>query len=445
MGVQGAIAPALLPFENRSEMPDSQARARDFCAPSDCTWRMRLLHFFVIAGPGCMAMLADTDAGSIVTAAQSGARWGYRLLWLQILLIPVLYLVQELTVRLGLYTGKGQGSLILENFGSNWARLTGLVLFVSAIGALITEFVGIAAAGSLFHISAVYSVGLGVLFLLGIVLSGSYRRVERIGIAVGLFEIALVIAAFMAHPDARTIGEQFFSAPIRNHEYLNLVAANVGAVIMPWMIFYQQSAIVDKGLCCSCTDNYSCCRWDTAVGSVFAQAVMAGALILTAATIGKVNPDAPLGSVQQIAYAITPLMGRFGGTILFAVGITSAALIASIVVSLAAAWGVSEMFGAAKSFNMGLKEAPGFYAAYTCGIIAAGVFVLRGSHLVGLTILVEIVNTLMLPLVLGFLFLLAMRLLPLSMGVKRWEKAVLVAIYVTLSALSIVTVVNMFT
>jgi Mn2+/Fe2+ NRAMP family transporter len=103
-------------------------------------------------------------------------------------------------------------------------------------------------------------VGLGVVFLLGMVLSGSYSRVERIGIAVGLFEIALVIAAFMAHPDVSTIGDEFFSVPITDHEYLNLIAANVGAVIMPWMIFYQQSAIVDKGLCCSCENNYNCCR-----------------------------------------------------------------------------------------------------------------------------------------------------------------------------------------
>jgi Mn2+/Fe2+ NRAMP family transporter len=390
-----------------------------------------------------MAMLADTDAGSIVTAAQSGARWGYRLLWLQFLLIPVLFLVQELTVRLGLSTGKGQGRLIRENFGRNWAWFTGIVLFVSAIGALVTEFIGIAAAGSLFHIKACYSVGLGVVFLLGIVLTGSYSRVERIGIGVGLFELALLIAAFMARPDIDTIGSQFLSIPIMNHEYINLVAANVGAVIMPWMIFYQQSAIIDKGLCIACEDNYYCCRLDTALGSVFAQLVMAGALVLTAATIGRINPEVPLQSVQQIAYAITPLLGRLGGIILFAVGITSAALIASIVASLAAAWGVSEMLGAGKSFNMSIREAPGFYAAYSCGIIAAGLFVLQGSHLVELTIFVEIVNTLMLPLILAFLFILALRLLPDSMRIKRWEKAALLSIYVGVGALCIFTVINM--
>jgi NRAMP (natural resistance-associated macrophage protein)-like metal ion transporter len=137
-----------------------------------------------------MAMLADTDAGSIVTAAQSGARWGYRLLWLQILLIPILYFVQELTVRLGLSTGKGQGSLIHDHFGRGWAWFSVIVIFISAVGALITEFVGISGAGLLFQIPPQYSVGLAVIFLLGIVLTGSYRRVELIGIAVGFFEVS---------------------------------------------------------------------------------------------------------------------------------------------------------------------------------------------------------------------------------------------------------------
>ena len=409
----------------------------------ECTLRRRLAHFFSIAGPGCMAMLADTDAGSIVTAAQSGARWGYRLLWLQLLLIPILYLVQELTVRLGLFTGKGQGSLIRDTFGRGWAWFSAVVLLVSTVGALITEFVGIAAAGSLFAIPVPYSVGLGVVFLLGVVLTGSYRRVERIGIAVGLFEVALVIAAFMAHPDVSEMRNEFFSVPIKDSEYVTLVAANVGAVIMPWMIFYQQGAIVDKGLSCSCDGNYRCCRWDTAVGSVFAQLIMVGALVLTAATIGKINPSASLDSVEQIADAITPLIGLLGGKILFAVGITSASLIASIVVSLAAAWGVSELLNAGRSFNMSVKEAPGFYFGYACLIIAAGFFVLGDFHLVGLTILVEIVNALVLPIILGFLLLLALRLLPAPMSLKGWEKALLCSIYIALSALSVFTVVNM--
>jgi NRAMP (natural resistance-associated macrophage protein)-like metal ion transporter len=402
------------------------------------------LNFFTIAGPGYMAMLADTDVGSIVTAAQSGARWGYRLLWIQIILIPVLYWVQELTVRLGLSTGKGQGRLIREHFGSTWARITAVVLFISVLGALVTEFVGIAGAGMLFHIPPQYSVGLAVIFLLGIVLTGSYRRLELIGIAVGLFEVSLVIAACLARPDVNTIKSQFFSVPIGNHAYLTLIAANVGAIIMPWMIFYQQGAIVDKGLYCACADNYQCCRWDTAIGSVFAQIIMVAALVLTAATIGRVNPNAPLDSVQQIADAVTPLMGEMGGKVLFAAGITSAALIASIVVSMAAAWGVGELLGVKTSFNVSVKEAPRFYITYGLGIVAAGVFVLLGFHLVEVTIFIEIVNALMLPLILGFLFLLAFRILPAPLRLKKWQKGLFGLIYVLISVLAIFTVAHFF-
>jgi Mn2+/Fe2+ NRAMP family transporter len=426
-----------------------QAQAGNRCkgrvkriSPADCTWQRRIFNFFAIAGPGYMAMLADTDVGSIVTAAQSGARWGYRLLWVQLIFIPILYWVQELTVRLGLSTGKGQGSLIREHFGRTWARITAVVLFISVLGALVTEFVGIAGAGLLFHIPPQYSVGLAVIFLLVIVLTGSYRRLELIGIAVGLFEVSLVIAAYLAHPDVGAIKNQFFSLPFKDHAYFTLIAANVGAIIMPWMIFYQQGAIVEKGLYCSCEDNYQCCRWDTAIGSVFAQIIMIAALVLTAATIGRVNPNAPLDSVQQIADAVTPLMGGIGGKVLFAIGITSAALIASIVVSMAAAWGVGELLGVRTSFNAGVKEAPKFYSAYGLGIVAAGAFVLLGFHLVEITILVEIVNALMLPLILGFLFLLAFRLLPASMRLKKWHKGLFGVIYVLLSVLAIFTVAH---
>jgi Mn2+/Fe2+ NRAMP family transporter len=413
-------------------------------SPSACTWQRRLLNFFVIAGPGYMAMLADTDVGSIVTAAQSGAQWGYRLLWVQLIFIPILYWVQELTVRLGLSTGKGQGRLIREHFGPTWARITAVVLFISVLGALVTEFVGIAGVGLLFHISPRYTVGLAVIFLLGIVLTGSYRRLELIGIAVGLFEISLVAAAYLARPEMSEIKNQFFSIPIGDHAYFTLIAANVGAIIMPWMIFYQQGAIVDKGLYCACEENYECCRWDTAIGSVFAQAIMIAALVLTAATIGRVNPNAPLNSVEQIADAITPLMGEIGGKVLFAAGITSAALIGAIVVSMAAAWGVGDLIGMKTSFNRSVKEAPTFYLVYGLGIVAAGVFVLLGFHLVEVTIFVEIVNALMLPLILGFLFLLAFRLLPPHMRLTKWHKGLLGLIYVLISVMAIFTIAHLF-
>lgn len=407
------------------------------------SWRRRMFHFLIIAGPGLMVMLADTDVGSIVTAAQSGAQWGYRLLWLQMLLIPILYIVQEMTVRLALSTQKGHGDLIKDQFGVVWSWFSVGTLFLSVIGALVTEFSGLSSVGSLFHVAPVFSVGLAVVFLIGIVISGSYRKVELIGIFVGLFELLLIVAAVLAHPDFNTMKNQFFNIPIRNGGYLNLLAANIGAVIMPWMIFYQQGAMVDKGICYSCKDDLKCSRWDTAIGSVLTQVVMAAVLVVSAATLGRVNPDAPLDSVAGIARALTPIMGEVSGKILFAVGVTGAALVASIVVSLAAAWGFGELLGVNRSLNMKFKEAPWFYVAFALGVIAAGLVVLSGLPLVNLCVGVEILNSLLLPVVLGFLIVLAFRVLKPPFAMHIWEKIAVVVIYVSVVVLGIVVIIGL--
>ena len=149
--------------------------------------RLRWLRFGMLAvwGPGLVVMLADTDAGSVITAAQSGAQWGYRMVLPQLILIPILYVVQEMTVRLGIVTGQGHGALIRARFGRGWAWVSAATLFASAIGALLTEFAGIAGVGELFRVSRWLTIPVATAALLGLMLTGSYRRVERIGIAVG--------------------------------------------------------------------------------------------------------------------------------------------------------------------------------------------------------------------------------------------------------------------
>ncbi|VBB08256.1 natural resistance-associated macrophage protein, partial [Lucifera butyrica] len=231
------------------------------------------LAFLAAMGPGLTVMLADTDAGSIITAAQSGAQWGYKLLVLQLLLIPILYFIQELTTRIGITTGRGHGQLIKDYFGAKWAWISVITLFVSAIGALVTEFSGIAGAGLLFGIPEWASVGLAAVLLIFISTTGRYLRVERIAIAIGLFELIFIPAAVYAHPEPSAIIQALTgSQPLGNSGYWLLIAANIGAVIMPWMIFYQQGAVVDKGLSSS-TIKYS--RLDTALGSVVTQIIMA--------------------------------------------------------------------------------------------------------------------------------------------------------------------------
>ena len=370
---------------------------------------MLMILFFSAVGPGLVVMLADTDAGSIITAAQSGAEWGYKLLLAQLILIPILYIAQELTVRLGTTTGMGHGELIKHHFGKYWAWLSVTTLMISCLGAIASEFSGIAGVGELFGISPYLSVGLAVLFLGAIVYSGTYRSVERIAIVIGLFELVFFVVAYKAHPNWHDIQTHFLQIPWHNHDYLFLLAANIGAVIMPWMIFYQQSAIVDKGLH---REALPFSRWDTLIGAILTQCVMAAVLVATAATIGKTNPGASLNTVQEISRELTPYLGHHIGVVLFAFGMTGASMVAAIVVSLTAAWSLGEVTGYKRSLSCDPKRAPWFYVVYTVIILVGAGFVLSGVNLIKLNIGVEVMNAFLLPIVLGFLFLLATKALP---------------------------------
>jgi NRAMP (natural resistance-associated macrophage protein)-like metal ion transporter len=376
--------------------------------------------FLTVLGPGIVVMLADTDVGSIITAGASGVQWGYKLLALQFILMPILYIVQELTVRLGIFTGKGHGELIREAFGRQWAWVSVTGLGVATIGALLTEFSGVAAVGELFGVPRALSLALAAGFLLLVVWTGSYRRVERVAIALGLFEFAFFWVAWVAHPQGAAMAEGLTHMPFGNKDYLYLVAANLGAVIMPWMIFYQQSAVADKKLR---PDQYREARWDTAIGAVITQLIMAAILVAAAATIGKSNASASLNSIGDIAKALTPFLGPEIGRIVFGLGTLGAAMVAAIVVSLASAWGFGEVTGYKHSLEYHPFEAPWFYGVFTAAVIGGAVVVAVAPDLVSLNIGVEVMNALMLPLVLGLLVLLAIRMLPDEhklRGVYKW-------------------------
>lgn len=370
------------------------------------TWK----HFLAVLGPGLVVMLADTDAGSLITAAQSGAQWGYKLLAPQLILVPILYAVQELTVRLGLVTGKGHGELIREKFGLPWVMLSVSTLVLSCLGALLTEFSGLTGVGLLFGVPAWLTMLITAGGLIAIVLTGSYRSVERVAVCLGLFELVFILVAWYAHSDGAAILAGMAQPELGNSKYVYLLVANIGAVIMPWMVFYQQSAVIDKGLV---ENDLQPARWDTLIGSIATQIVMAAALIVCAATIGKSNPNAPLDTVQQIAEAITPFLGVFNGRILFALGMSGAALVAAIVVSLTAAWGVGEMFGFKRSLEHHPQEAPWFYSIFVGAVTLTAVVVASDkANLVAISVGVQVMNALLLPIVLGFLFTLGCRALP---------------------------------
>ncbi len=379
-------------------------------------------------------MLADTDVGSILTAAQSGAQWGYHLLGLQLLLIPILYVVQELTVRLGIFTGKGHGELIRNTFGVGWAWVSVAGLAVATVGALLTEFSGVAGVGELFGVPRAWSLTLAAVFLLTIVWTGSYRRVERVAIALGLFEVVFIWVALQAPVDPRALAHGLTSVPAHHAGFLYLVAANIGAVIMPWMVFYQQSAVADKKLR---PEQYTAARLDTAIGAALTQVVMAAVLVVAAATLWAGHLSPPLGTVGQVAQALTPFMGKTLGHTLFGLGILGAAMVAAIVVALAAAWGFGEVTGYKHSLEYHPFEAPWFYVVFTFGVLGGALIVALAPNLVALSVGVEVMNALMLPVVLGFLVALAVKALPPEHRLRGWYFWVVLGVVIVTSSLGV--------
>jgi Mn2+/Fe2+ NRAMP family transporter len=361
-------------------------------------------------GPGLVVRLADTDVGSLVTAAQSGAGFGYRMVLPQVVLMPILYVVQEITIRLGVVIGKGHGALIRERFGPWWALLSAATLFAAGVGALLTELAGVAGVGDLFGVPDTVTVPVAAAFLIGIALTGSYRRAERIGIACGLAELVFVPAMLLAHPNVHAIAAGLGHLPLRNGSYVLLLAANVGAVIMPWMIFYQQGAVIDKKLQ---PRHIRAERRDTAVGAVLTQAIMLVMVVTFAATVGRSHLGAALDTVGQLSDALRPFLGTVGAKVLLGVAMLGAALVAALVASLAGAWGIAEVLGWAHTLNQRpSRQTAKFTITYALAHVLGAVIVLSSIDLVGLVVDVEVMNALLLPIALGFLLVLEAKALP---------------------------------
>ncbi|APC16202.1 NRAMP family metal ion transporter [Pseudomonas frederiksbergensis] len=391
-------------------------------------FRQRLTRLLAAMGPGLVVMMADTEAGSVITAAQSGAQWGYRLLLLQFLLVPLMFMAQELTVRLGLCTGKGYVELVRQRFGRALAMSTAIVLLLSCFGALLTQMSGLVGAGSLFGIPGWLILFTLVVFILGMVLTGSYHSVERVTLAVGLFGLAFLVMAVKAQPDVRQILHDIVRMPLNNPDYLYLLAANLGTSVMPWTVFYQQSALIDKGLG---AEHLPLARIDTLVGAVFCQVLTAAIVIAAAATLG--GHGAGLESIAQIGEAFGALIGPTWGEAVFAIGLAGGALVATIVVCLSAVWAVGEALGVRHSLEQHPLDAPWFYGPFALLLIGGALLVASGVNLIRLSIAVGVLNALLIPLILLLLFLLARSVLPPEHRL-RGRYALAVAVIFTLTS-----------
>ncbi len=362
--------------------------------------RLELRHLVAVLGPAWIVMLADVDAASVVTAAQAGSQFGYAMLLPLILLIPVLYVVQELTARLAIVTGLGHAELIRERYGMRWGAVAVLSMAAIDLLAYVAEFAGIVLGASLVHIAAPVAVGGALLLHAAMVLTGSYRRFERLALVLSLGLFAFVGLALLAHPDPHAVLDGLTGAqPVGRPGYLDLVVANVGAVIMPWMIFYQQAATVDKGLG---LPDLRAARWETLVGAIASELLMA-AIVIAAAAASAAGPVRALTAGGLALPAGLAALASDGGGVLVAIGMVGSGLLAAIVISLSSAWAWGELFRWPHSLNLSFRRAPAFYALYVLEIVPAAVVALVAQNLVAVVIGAMVLNVVVLAIPLAFL------------------------------------------
>jgi len=348
-------------------------------------------------------MLADTDAGSVITVAQSGAQWGYRLLLPNLLLIPAMFLAQEVAMRLGLATRRGTVALVLQNYGRLPAAVLLIALTASCFGALVSELSGLAGAAQSFGVPTGIAMAGTVGALMLIVVTGSYRKVERVALSLGALELAFLAMAWRASPGLAPIVREAALIPLRDHGYLYLLAANLGTSVIPWTLLYQQSASVDKRL----EPRHAwAARWETLAGVMLCQIITSALLIAAAATLGR---GTPLDTVPEIEDAFTATLGIAVGRIVFVLGLSGGALVATIVVCLTLAWTIGELLGLRHALEQYPRQAPAFYGSLCLMLAAAGWLVASGIDQISLSIGAGVLNALLLPIVLGFLYALARR------------------------------------
>jgi Mn2+/Fe2+ NRAMP family transporter len=368
-------------------------------------------------GPGILVMLADADVGNVVTAAKAGAAFGFRLLPLLIVLIPVLYIIRELTLRVGILTRRGLGELVAERFGGGWSVIAAVGLVMAVLASLVTEFTGVAGVGELYGVSRAIGVPLAGGILLAIVATGTYRRIEVLTIWIGLFQLAFIAVAATARPDLHRVIYEMTDIPIGNHAFLLLAAAIVGACLNPWMMFDQQSAVVDKSLRLR---DLKVSRIETAVGVLVAQLLTAAVLIAVATSFDPSGSNGTPETVGAISGATKPLLGPRLGPLVFSVGVLGASMVAAVVCSLSLAWGIGEPCGLRRSLEHEPRRLRWFFLICVAGVVFAAALVLFSPNLIWLNILAQVVNVFLLPVVLTFLIVLAATCLPPRLSLRRW-------------------------
>jgi NRAMP (natural resistance-associated macrophage protein)-like metal ion transporter len=367
------------------------------------SWRVRVLFFLAALGPGFITANVDNDAGGILTYSAAGAKYGYSLLWTMIPITLALIVVQEMCARMGAVTGKGLSDLIREEFG---LRMTTIIMFLLVIvnfGNVIAEFTGIAGSMQLFHVSKYISVPLAAALVWALVVKGDYKIVEKIFLFASVVYLAYIVAGVMGRPDWHAAISETIKLPPRSSwsdkTYLYMTVGVIGTTITPWMQFYLQSSIVDKGVT---VRQYKATRLDVIVGSIFTDVVAWFIVVVCAATL-YVHGMRDLQVPADAAEAMRPIAGDYA-FLLFAAGLFNASLFAASILPLSTAYTVCEGLGFESGLDRTWKQAPVFYWLYT-GLIVAGasVVLIPNFPLVSMAILSQVLNGLLLPVVMYFM------------------------------------------
>jgi len=370
------------------------------------SWKFRFLLFFAVVGPGFITANVDNDSGGIFTYSQAGAQFGYVLLWTMIPTTIALIVVQEMCARMGAVTGKGLSDLIREEFGLRITFLMMLGILITNFGNVITEFVGIAGSMGLFGVPRYYSVPICGVIVWLIAVKGQYKSVEKVFLAASFFYFTYIFAGVLAKPAWIEAVKATIKPPplaaFGESTYLYMVIGVVGTTIAPWMQFYLQSSIVEKGVT---RRQYSTSRLDVIVGCIFTDVVAWFIIVACAATL-YLHGNRDIRDAADAAQALRPLAGDWA-YLLFALGLFNASLFAASILPLSTAYTVCEGLGLESGVERKFSEAPAFYWLYTALIVAGGAVVLiPGLPLIKIAVFSQVVNGAVLPFVLIFMLLL---------------------------------------
>jgi Mn2+/Fe2+ NRAMP family transporter len=369
--------------------------------------RRTLLIFLAVVGPGIITANVDNDAGGILTYSQAGAAYGYSLLWTLIPITVALIVVQEMVARMGVVSGKGLADLIREEYGLRTTFFLMLLLLAVDLGNTVSEFAGLASGMGVLGVSRYIVVPLGAVIVWLLVVRGTYRMVEKVFLVACLFYLAYPISCFLAHPHWSVALRQMALPNFQfNSAYLYMTIGLVGTTIAPWMQFYLQSAVVEKGVE---VKYYKQSRLDVVVGCIMTDVVAFFIIVACAATI-YVSGHHNITDAGQAAVALRPLAGR-AAEALFAFGLCNASLFSASILPLATAYYVCEGLGLEAGINKRPREAPAFYSLYT-GLILIGslaVIILSQQEQVPVILLSQVLNGILLPFVLIFMLRLANR------------------------------------